>query len=402
MARSFSPNARRYLLTAALQNAGYGVIGTTLAIHLKASGFSEAVVGDVEGALALSGAVICLTLPPLVASLGYRRLIIFAGLALGLSRLGQAFAPTASFVVMLGLLFGLGDGTMQTLSAAFLSENSARGGKTRLFTADYVIRVSAMVVGSLIGGLLPALLEVWLPESDAFRLTIVVAAALMASSAISAWGITEDREARAAAGWRTSLRGFSSWGRVGRLLVPEMLISFGAGLIIPFVALFLKHRLGATVTHVGAIQALSSVAMAWAALSTPRLVRKFGLAGTVVMTELASLPFLVLIPLSTSLPVTAVLFWVRGMLMNMSWPVYTQLSMEGLPPQDKPIVAGWVRFGWSLAWLGGSALGGRMMEQSYTTPYFYAAALYALGACATFLLLRGVRAEDEHADESRE
>jgi hypothetical protein len=35
------------------------------------------------------------------------------------------------------------------------------------------------------------------------------------------------------------------------------------------------------------------------------------------------------------------------------------------------------------------------MEQSYTVPYFYTAALYGAGAMATFVLLRRVRDEDD-------
>ena len=400
--RGFTANARRYLATALLQNAGYGVIGTAFAIHLKDSGFSEAVVGDVEGALALAGALACLAVPPLVSSFGYRRLMVFAGLALGLARFGQAYAPTAALVVALGLLFGLGDGTMQTLSTAFLSESAGRARRTHLFTSDFVVRVAAMVLGSLIGGVLPVVLTPLVGEAEAFRLTIVAAAVLMGSSALVASRIEDlpRNEGRLFAGWVASLRGFTSWGRVARLLVPEVIISLGAGLVMPFVALFLRHHLGATVTQIGVIQAVSSVAMATAALATPRLARRFGLAGTIVLTELASLPFLLLIPLSTSLSFTAVLFWVRGMLMNMSWPVYNQLSMEGLPAADKPLVAGWVRFGWSIAWLAGSAIGGRLMEQSYTMPYFFTAALYATGAGATFLLLRHIRPEDEDPAEA--
>ncbi|MDO8846959.1 MAG: MFS transporter [Coriobacteriia bacterium] len=397
IARDFTMNARRYLVTVSLQNAGYGVIGTVFAIELKNRGFAESVVGDVEGALALAAAIVCLMLPPLVSSLGYRRLMIAAGFALGLARLGQAYVPSATLVVALGLLYGLGDGAMQTLSTAFLSENAGRSGRTQLFTADFVTRTAAIVVGSLIGGVTPALLRPLTGEAEAYRLTIVLAAVLMAASTVFASGI-EDRHQRGGrllSEWLASLKGFSSWGRVGRLLVPEMLISFGAGLVMPFVALFLKHRLGATVTEVGIIQAVSALAMATAALATPRLARRFGLAGTVVITELVSLPFLISIPFAASLPVAAVLFWLRGMLMNMSWPIYNQLSMEGLPAQDKPLVAGWVRFGWSIAWLGGSALGGRLMAASYTTPYFYTAALYASGAIATFLLLRKIKASEE-------
>ncbi|KUK49260.1 MAG: Major Facilitator Superfamily [Actinobacteria bacterium 66_15] len=397
--RVFGPNARNYLMVAVLQNMGYGVIGTAFAIYLKDRGFSEAVVGDVEGALALAAAAVCLVLPPLVTSLGYRRLMVFAGLALGLSRLGQAYAPSAIAIVTLGLLYGVGDGAMQTLSISFLSENAERGKRTHLFTADFVARTGAMVAGSLIGGVVPVLLRPTIGELDAYRATIVLAALIMMASGVFASHISDPPTAgrtRPVAAWIASLKGFRSWSRVARLLVPEMLLSLGAGLVMPFVALFLKHRLGATVTEVGVIQAVSSVAMAIAALSTPRLARRLGLAGTIVVTELASLPFLLAIPFTQSLPVAASLFWFRGMLMNMSWPIYNQLSMAGLPPSDKPLVAGWMRFGWSVAWLAGSAIGGRLMEQSYTTPYFYTAALYALGAIATFVLLRGIRDDEEN------
>lgn len=393
--RSFTANARRYLGAAALQNVGIGIIGTVFAIQLKDRGFSEAVVGDVEGALALAGAVVCLILPPLVTSVGYRRLMVVSGLALGFARLTQAYAPSAFAIVSLGLVYGAGDGAMQVLSTAFLSENARRGAATRLFTADYVIRIGAVVVGSLVGGLAPVVLRLFVGDADAYRLTVVAAGLLMASSALFAARIEDrhDGDRPASRGWFATLKGFGSWGRVVRLLVPHVVVSIGAGLVMPFVALFLRHQVGATVTDIGIIQAVSSVAMAAAALATPRLARRFGLTGTIVMTELASLPFLIAIPLSTSLPVVAVLFWVRGMLMNMSWPIYNQLSMEGIPSADKPLVAGWVRFGWSGAWLAGSTIGGRLMEQSYTAPYFYTAALYALGAVATFLLLRPIEAE---------
>lgn len=394
-ARDFSHDARHYLATVVLQNAGYGILGTVFALYVKERGFSEAVVGDVEGALAIAGAVVCLILPPLVNSLGYRTLFIVAAVAAGVARVGQAFAPSAVMIVGLGLLFGLGDGIMQTLSTAFLSENAGKAVKTHLFTTDFLVRVAAMFVGSLIGGLLPAALRGMMPEADAYRWTIILAGALMASSALAARSITHHRSSREAP-WRAyvaAIKSFRSWGRLGRLLVPESLIALGAGLVMPFVALFLKHRLGASVEQVGLIQAVSSIIMGVGAFLTPAIARRFGLAGTVVLTEVLSLPFLIAIPMSTSLPVVAGLMWARGALMNMSWPIYNQLSMEGLPAEDKPLVAGWIRFGWSIAWLLGSSIGGRLMESSYTTPYYFTAALYALGATATFLLLRGIKEE---------
>lgn len=63
-------------------------------------------------------------------------------------------------------------------------------------------------------------------------------------------------------------------------------------------------------------------------------------------------------------------------------------------------MAGRVRFGWSIAWLAGSAVGGRIMATPHEAPYFLAAVLYGAGAIATFLLLRGVRPEDEIAADT--
>lgn len=393
-ARSFAPDAWRYLGVAAMQNAGFGILGTVFAIYLKRAGLSEVVVGDVEGALAIGSAITCLALPPLVTRVGYRPLIIVASLALGLSRLGQAIVPGAMAIVALGLLYGVGEGSMQTISTAFLAENAPARARTHLFTVDYTLRVGSMFVGALMGGFLPDLLgRGGLGELPAYRVTIAIGALLMAGSLVPALHIERSRPAVQAVSYLASIRAFTSWGRLGRLLVPETLISFGAGLSMPFVALFLNHRLGASVDQVGMIQAASSIGMAAAAFGAPLLSRRLGLVGTVVTTELLSLPFLVLVPLATGLPTAAALLLVRGILMNMSWPVYNQLATEGVPWADRPLVVGWVRFGWSIAWFGGSVIGGRLMTISYTLPWYLTAAFYATGALSTLFLLRGVHAE---------
>ncbi|MCE5191595.1 MAG: hypothetical protein LLG08_07550 [Actinomycetia bacterium] len=393
-ARSFTSDAWRYLGVAAMQNAGFGILGTVFAIYLKSAGLSEAVVGDVEGALAIGSAITCLALPPLVTRVGYRPLIIVAALALGLSRLGQVIVPGAMAIVALGLLYGVGEGSMQTISTAFLAGNAPARARTHLFTVDYTLRVGSMFVGALMGGFLPDLLgKGGLGELPAYRATIAIGALFMAGSLVPALHIEHSRPAVHAVSYLASIRAFTSWGRLGRLLVPETLISFGAGLSMPFVALFLNHRLGASVNQVGMIQAASSIGMAAAAFGAPFLARRLGLVGAVVTTELLSLPFLVLVPLATGLPVAAALLLVRGILMNMSWPVYNQLAIEGVASADRPLVVGWVRFGWSIAWFGGSVIGGRLMMLSYTLPWYLTAAFYATGALSTFFLLRGVHTE---------
>ncbi len=386
---AFSGNARAYLVLAGLQNAGMGLLITVFAIYVKTWGMSETVVGGAEGALAIAAGVIALLAAPLISVFGYRRLLIAASAAYAVSRLGQALLPTTAAVLAFGLLTGVGDGVMRAASSAFISENSGEAERTHLFTMDLVVRLGAAFVGSVAGGGLVSLLSTVTSGATALRISVALSAVLFAAAALPGFLVREDlHPARhALASYRRMVAAFSSWGHLARLAVPQAIIALGAGLIMPFLSLFLKHQLGATIGQVGIVQGVAEIAMGVAALGAPWLGRRFGLIRGTVITELLSLPLLASIPSIGWLPAAAGVLWVRAALMNMSWPLLNQYSMEGVPGPEKPLVAGGLAFAWSTGWLLGSVIGGRMMAYSYTLPYYFTVAAYATGAVATWLLL---------------
>jgi len=388
--RAFSRSARLFLAALGIQSFGIGILVTVFSIYVKTAGLSEAVVGDVEGSLALAAAAVCLLAPPLIAVFGYRRLMVGAAVLYGVARLGQAGAPEVGLLLAFGAMYGSGDGIMQAAPVSFLAEISTPFERSHLYTADLFVRVACSMVGGLAGGLLPYLFSGAMGDVDAYRATVAVAGLLLLSSSIPLLMIREklSHPRHAFARYLETARTFRSWGHVGRLLVPQVLISLGAGLIIPFLSLYLKHQLGATIGQVGFIQGMSALAMGIAALAAPMLGRRFGFVKATVFAEAASLPFLAAIPFVTSLPLAAVVFWFRSAFMNMSWPTWNQYTMEHVPGRERPIVAGTVSFGFSVSFLVGCAVGGRLMEHSYTLPYAIATGLYAAGALATWLMLR--------------
>lgn len=388
--RCFSRNARLFLVALGVQSLGIGILVTVFAIYVKSAGLSEAVVGDVEGSLALAAAAVCLLAPPLIAVFGYQRLLVVAAVLYGVARLGQAGLPEAGLMLAFGAMYGAGDGLMQAAPVSFLAENSAPFERTHLYTADLFVRVMGGMAGGLIGGVLPSLLGGSLGEVDAYRATVAVAGVLFLASSVPLLLMREaiGHPRHAFRRYLETVRQFRSWGHVGRLLVPQVFISVGAGLIIPFLSLYLKRQLGATIGQVGIIQGVSQLAMGFAALGAPLLGRRFGFVRATALAEVASLPFLAAIPFVTSLPVAAVIFWLRSAFMNMSWPTWNQYMMEQVPGRERSIVAGMISFGFSASWLAGSALGGRLMAYSYTVPYMIATGLYAAGAVATWLMLR--------------
>jgi len=388
-AAAFSRNARSYLVLAALQNAAMGVLVTVFAIYVKTWGMSETVVGGAEGALAIAAGVIALLAAPLISVFGYRRLLVSACAAYAVARFGQALLPTTVAVLAFGLLTGVGDGVMRAAATAFLSENSEEAERTHLYTMDLVVRLGAGFAGSIIGGAMASVLGLWMQAADALRTTVGFAALLFAVAAIPGLFVTEDlHPARhALALYRRTVASFSSWSHLLRLAVPQSVIAVGAGLIMPFLSLFLKHQLGATIGEVGVVQGVSQIVMGVAALAAPWLGRRFGLIKGTVLTELLSLPLLASIPSIPWLPAAAAVIWVRGALMNMSWPLLNQYSMEGVPAAEKPLVSGGLGFAWAAGWLAGSVAGGALMQTSYTWPYYVTVGFYAAGAGLTWLLL---------------
>jgi MFS family permease len=175
-------------------------------------------------------------------------------------------------------------------------------------------------------------------------------------------------------------------GRFGlwlRLLLPQVVIGFGAGLVIPFLNLYLKEKFGLTYGTTGTIFALSSLATGAAMLLQPRLAAWLGKLGAIVFVQALSLPFLALLAWAPWLPVVTLALLVRGALMNAAGPVYTALVMDHLPEEERPGFFLVESALWSLLFAAGSALSGKVQEALGLAAFHYLFAvtllLYALG-----------------------
>ena len=70
-----------------------------------------------------------------------------------------------------------------------------------------------------------------------------------------------------------------------RLLVPGLLISIGAGQVIPFLNLFVQGKFGLDLAQLNAVFAVTSLGTVVAILFQPRLARRFGQITSVVIVQ---------------------------------------------------------------------------------------------------------------------
>ncbi|HTY09340.1 MAG TPA: MFS transporter [Candidatus Edwardsbacteria bacterium] len=387
--RGFSPNARRYLLSTFLMSASGAIAGVIFNLYLNAAGFHEAFIG---GMLSLGGLALgAFAIPAGLAADRYGRkpamvwglLLSSALLLLRALTTGRALLVAASFMGgIAATVYGLA-------TAPFMMENSSERQRTHLFSVSYAVMLAAGVVGSLVGGELPAACGRILATADPFlqyRMTLVLAALLSFAAVLPLLGISEAPPPAAERQRTPATAGRGDWLLIGKFAWCNLWIGLGAGLVIPFFNLYFVKRFGAGSGQIGFYFSVSQVFTLLAVLAAPAIARRAGKVRTVVLMELLSLPFLVSLGAERVLAVAVASFWARASLMQMSTPIGSAFAMELLPQRLRATANSVMSMSWNLLWAASTAASGWMMQRyGYAIPYYLTAVCYAVSAVSYYL-----------------
>ncbi len=356
--------AYRLVLASFLWSFGGNLVYFFLNFHLEALGFSRQAIGLAQALLLFTGVVFALPLAYLIPRLGYLKslylafsLAVGSGLLLGLGVL--VFPSLAGY--------GLAGALLQGAAAPFMAWLVPPEKRVALFSLQAALTTASGFFSTLLAGALSD----WVGA----RWVLLFALPFFLLALPLALGLPEGR------GQAPRLRGrFGVWLR---LLLPQVVIGFGAGLVIPFLNLYLKEKFGLSYGATGLVFALSSLATGAAMLLQPLLVRRVGKLGAIVGVQALSLPFLAALAWAPWLPLVTLALLVRGALMNAAGPVYAALVMDYLAEEERPGFFLLESALWSLLFALGSALSGAAQEalglRAFDLLFGATLALYALG-----------------------
>jgi len=182
------------------------------------------------------------------------------------------------------------------------------------------------------------------------------------------------------------------WRFYGKLMLTNFMIGAGAGLIIPFLNLYFRDRFNLSPDLIGLYYFVVQFSMLFGSLSGPVLARRFGLVRTVVMTQLLSIPFMLILSYTYYLPLAFAAFVIRGGLMNLGVPIVTNLGMELAQKKEQGLVNALLMLGWT------SAVGGKLIEHyGYTVTMNITVGIYLLSSIVFYLFFR--HAETRHESD---
>ncbi|MBN1453517.1 MAG: MFS transporter [Anaerolineales bacterium] len=251
--------------------------------------------------------------------------------------------------------------------------------RTLLFSLNYGLSTISGAVGNLFAGQLPALfgtiLHVQATSATAYQAVLITAVSLGTTAMIPMWLMREPDTRQTAPGPAVAEAGHSS-GLVRttvKMATPNVLIGFGAAILIPYMNVFFKDQFVISDKLLGTMFSLSSLMIGVGSLIGPRLaVRLGGKVRAVTLTQFSSLVFLMLIGFSPFYWLAAIGFLMRTMLMNMATPLYSAFCMERVPERDQGVVNSVLNISWQVGWSVGPYISGLVQENYGFAPLFLA------------------------------
>ncbi|MFN2242348.1 MAG: MFS transporter [Anaerolineae bacterium] len=365
--RSFGRNARLYLLSEVIIGLAFSVYMLIFNLYIVSRGYPRSFLGELQSLpnlISLFGAV---PAGVLVDAIGRKRALVLANVLQTLGALGIVLSPGPSWLRLSMITFGVSQSLWMVSSAPFLMENSTEKERNVLFSAHFGLTTLVGFVGTLVGGYLPTvfggLLSVDVESSAAYATTLGVTVALSAVSLLPVLLIEDGHRPV-----RTGLRSWLPWrniqnrGLAFRIFLPNITISLGAAILIPYMNLFFKETYPISDKMLGTLFAVSSVITGVATMASPLLAARWGRIRALVFTQLASIPFLLLIGFSGNFWVSGMSFWVRAALMNMGNPLYNAFAMEQFGERERATVSGLMGMSWNIGWTIGPFVSGYMQS----------------------------------------
>lgn len=354
-----------------------------LNLYFKEIGFGEGLIGQVLSMFALGGTLAAIPVAWLIARYRLKPLLVgtallTCGFFLILCNL-QIYALILISAFVVGVLMTV----LRIASGPFFMRNSTEQERTLLFSLLFSNFIIAGMVGSIGGGAMQEFVQELTGSSiKGYQYTLSFAALVSALAVIPFLMIKAKPPHPEEVKKTFSLASFRrKWRLFFKLTFPHFLVGAGAGLIIPFLNLYFRNRFELEPGRIGFYFSMLQVTMLFGVLAGPILRRKFGFIRTVVITELASIPFMLILSFTANLTVAFWAFIFRGALMNMAQPVSTTFAMEAVAEEDHGLINSLATIAWTGSWAISAQIGGIIIEKHGFVPSFLLAiVLYAASA----------------------
>ena len=373
--RQFSPNARLFLASVVLTGASLGVYRLLFNFYALSLGIDESIIGNFITVNSLTALIVALPSGYLADFLGRKKSFLLGGGIVSAAIFGMVVWPNLGMLYAMNILMGAAQSLSGVTMAPFLLENSGDEERTYLFSLSSGFQMLASFAGNSIGGYLPS----WIARAKGIESTSsgAYAGALGMIAFFSVFGLipflamrthhlkNSDRSLFAPISYAVK-----NWASFSKLILPMLITSIGAGLIMPFLNIFFRVVYHQPDPIIGNVLAWGALAMGIGLVIAPPIAERIGKIQLVVITQGLSIPFLIILGFSPWFWLSAIGHYVRLSLMNMGGPVYNAFVMEHVEPQARAMVSSLTNMSWNFGWAFSPSISGWLQVRYGFGPSF--------------------------------
>lgn len=356
--RAFSRNARLYLVSQAIYGTAIGIFQLLFNFYVLSLGYDEAVLGNLVAARSMTSLIMAIPCGFLTDRIGKRNSIVISIAGYSASVGLMLLFPSSLMFLAMNIVQGLAQSLSGVAMGPFLMENSKDTERTYLFSISSGLQMTTISIGQWIGGYLPTWIALRLAisalntKSYAMSLwTVALISLLSVMPILFVSNLISKKSDRPTFAPMSFIR--NNPGKIQKLILPTLITSIGAGLIMPFMNVYFRNVHQQSDTSIGMIFAWGSLAMGIGLIIAPALAERFGKIQIVVLSQALSVPFLMMLGFAPWFGIVLLAYYMRTMLMNMSSPIYSTYVMEQVDPESRGMLASLTsmasNFGWALS-----------------------------------------------------
>jgi len=381
-------NVQRFMLCVFVNGLVSSALSVMLGIYYTNIGLSELVIGNLLSVRTFGNSIGAFFAIFLVQSFGTKRSLYTSFSTMIIS--GLCFTNITVLPVMqaASFLFGVSQAIFLVVQAPFYKKHSDDRNVVGVFSASFVLSNVAMFSGSFLFGIFSDIFASFGGLVFGSKMVLNISFILLIINLVALSKIDFDLELNNSRKGSKFKDYLSILNRDSVLyMVKTALIGLGAGLIVPFFSVYIKHSLNTTDSVVGSIMAFAQFGTVLGGLLTPILSRRLGRVKFVLICQLMSIPFLISISFPQGAFIMAISFFFRNSLMNMANPVLQSMAMDLVEEKHRTVMSSLFTLCDNLLRAVGTQAGGIiMMMVSYNTPYYITVVLYLLSAVLIYMV----------------
>lgn len=376
-----SRNAYLYLAAIIFFYIASGAFSMLQGIYIKELKIGEGFLGIIISLRTIAIAAFSIPCAIYVNKYGKKKGIFIAMFLIPIFIILQGYFENKWFILVFAILQGGANAFLAVSEGPFFMENSTEKNRLRLFSFSFADNVFSTMIGYFVFGNISEKLGHSYNIINALKYSIIISGLFGLVACIFVFMIEECKENCAVvqkAFYKDMLKVIKQRNSFN-FLIYNFIIGFGAGLVVPYFNVYLKYKVNISTEQIGIIMALAQGSMGIGGLITPLMAQRFGKVNTIIMCQMASIPFLMLIAMPPSIVIVSVAMFMRNGLMNMAGPIVGNMSMEIVNGSERSIFASVNNISGNLSRGLSAVVAGFIMnnlKNGYEIPYFMTAILY--------------------------